>query len=72
MQHRRLCGDSSAAGGAGGAGGATIAMVACDDYPLLQLGRIEIADVTWRARAHGQVEHLVEIAVVQRAVPANR
>ena len=71
MEHCRLSGDSSAAGGAR-AGGATIAMVACDDYPLLQLCRIEITDVTWRASAHGEVEHLVEIAVVQRAVPANR
>jgi len=34
MERNRLGGDGSAAGGAG-AGGAAIAMVACDDHPLL-------------------------------------
>ena len=45
-------------------------MVARCDLALIELNRIEVADMGGRAMVHWQIEHLVEIAVVQGAVPA--
>src|SRR5678815_3945312 len=71
MSPEALTRDGSSTRGAR-AGGAAVTMIAGDDGPPLQVGQIEIADVTWRARANGKIEHLIEIAVIERAVPANR
>src|SRR5262245_33827074 len=55
-----------------GAGGAAVAVVAGDDAAAFEARRVEVAHVRRRAVVERQVEHLVEVAVVQAAVPADR
>ena len=57
-----------AAAGAAGAGGAAEAVARRDDRARRELVRIEIADVRRSAvrRARIELEHLVEVAVVER------
>jgi hypothetical protein len=47
-------------------------VVAGDDGAACQGSQVEVADVARQALRHRQVEHLVEVAVVQRAVPSHR
>ncbi len=47
-------------------------MVARCDLALIELRRIKVADMSGRAMIHRQIEHLVEVAVVEGAVPAHR
>src|SRR5678809_81487 len=53
------------------AGSAAVAVVARRDLAVIELCRIKVPDMSWRTMAHRQVEHLVEVAVVERAVPTN-
>ncbi len=46
-------------------------MVARGDLAPIELRRIKVADMSGRAMVHRQIEHLVEVAVVQRAIPAH-
>ena len=47
-------------------------MVARRDLSLIELNRIEVPDMGGRAMVHRQIEHLVEVAVVESPVPAHR
>jgi hypothetical protein len=47
-------------------------MIAGNDLTMLELSRIEVSDVAWGAMVDRKVEHLVEVAIVQSAIPANR
>src|SRR6266851_4174057 len=51
--------------------GASVTVLADRDAPAIQQRGIEIADVGGCAKAHRQVEHLVEIAIVERPIPAD-
>ncbi len=46
-------------------------MVACRDLPPIELNRIEVADMGGRTIVHRQAEHLVEVTVVEGAVPTH-
>ena len=52
-------------------GGTAVAMVAYRDLSLIQLHRVEVADMGWRAMVHRQIQHLVEVAVIESAIPAD-
>src|SRR2546426_10546532 len=59
-------GDHAAAGGAG-AGGAAVAVQPRDDLATGQQGEIELVDGLRQRAIHRQVQHLVEVAVVERS-----
>ena len=63
-------GDRPAAGRSGSSG-AAVAMVARRDLALIELNRIKVSDMGWRTMVHRQIEHLVEVAVVEGAVPTH-
>jgi len=47
-------------------------MVVGDDLAMLELSRVEVSDMGRHAMVNRKVEHLVEVAIVQSAIPANR
>ena len=53
------------------AGGTTVAMVARRDLAVIELSRIKVADMGWRTMVYRQIKHLVEVAVVEGAIPAH-
>ena len=46
-------------------------MVTRRDLAVIELSRIEVADMGRRTMVHRQIEHLVEVTVVERAVPTH-
>ena len=64
-------GDRPAAGRSS-ASGTAVAMVAGCDLALMESIQIKVTDMSGRTMAHRQIEHLVEVAVVERAVPTYR
>src|SRR4029453_13704663 len=61
----------AAAGGAGSRG-AAVAVIAGRDGAPAEARDVEVAQVGRGVEPDGHVEHLVEVAVVERAVPADR
>ena len=47
-------------------------MIARDDRTVLQLPQMKIANMPWCVRTDRQVQHLIEVAVVEASVPADR
>ncbi len=47
-------------------------MLAGDDAALMQPRGVEVADVRGRAVIQRQFQHLIEVAIVERTVPADR
>src|SRR5688572_62249 len=47
-------------------------MIARGDLAPIELRRIKVADMGGGAMIHRQIEHLVEVAVVESAIPAHR
>jgi len=47
-------------------------MVVRDNLTLRELNRVEVADISGRALAHRQIQHLVEVAIVESSIPADR
>src|SRR5206468_11144840 len=66
-----LGGDGSTARRTGPCGTA-IAMVARRDLALIELNRIKVADMGGHTMVHRQIEHLVEVAVVEGTIPTHR
>ena len=46
-------------------------MISRHDSPLVELRQIEVANVARSAMIHGKVEHLVEVTVIQGAIPSD-
>ena len=46
-------------------------MVARRDLAVIELIRIKVADMGGCTMAHRQIEHLVEVAVVEGAIPTH-
>jgi len=62
---------STLTGGAG-SGGACEAMAAYDDFAFGQPVVVKILDMIRDAAVYRQIEHLVEVAIVQTSVPSYR
>ena len=54
-----------------GSGGAAVTMVARCDLALIELHQIKVADMSGGAMIHRQIEHLVEVAVVEGTIPTH-
>src|SRR5262249_45059838 len=63
--------DQRAAAARARAGGAAVAVQSGDDPPLGQPSRVEVGNLLRQAGGQGELEHLVEVAVVEPAVPAH-
>jgi hypothetical protein len=46
-------------------------MVARRDPSMMELHRIKLTDMARRTMAHRQIEHLVEVAVVEGPIPTH-
>ena len=46
-------------------------MIAGDDLPVMETCRIKVPNVRGGIRLHRKFKHLIEIAVIQCAVPAD-
>src|SRR5258708_24377205 len=51
---------------------AAVTMLVQDDLPFIEGGKIEFLNVPNASTAHLKIKHLVEVAIVQVAVPAPR
>src|SRR5256885_445336 len=58
--------------GRSGACGTAVAVVARRDPAVMELPQIKVANMGRRTMAHRQIEHLVEVAVVEGAIPTHR
>jgi hypothetical protein len=54
-----------------GSGGAAIAMVTGCDLTVIELLGVKVANVSGSAVRYRKIEHLVEVAVVEDAIPAH-
>src|SRR5215210_5538029 len=71
MKNHRLASHRPATGRTGSRR-AAVAMVARHNATLMQLRGIEVSDVRGKAIGDRHVEHLIEVAIIQSAVPAHR
>ena len=63
-------GDRSSARRAG-SGGAAIAMVTGGDLAVIELSRVKVTNMSGSPVRYRQIEHLVEVTVVEDAIPAH-